>query len=165
MLRIADMALTKHPITPCLWFDSQALEAANFYTSIFKNSKIETISRYTSEGKDIHGHEEGTVLTVVFQLDGQTFTALNGGPIFKFNEAVSFQVFCDTQEEIDYYWDRLTEGGEESYCGWLKDKYGLSWQVVPSILPKLITDPERAERVTRAFMQMRKFDIATLEKA
>jgi len=152
-------------ITPCLWFDYQALEAANFYTSIFKNSSIESISRYTKEGKDIHGMEEGTVLTVVFQINGQQFTALNGGPIFKFSEAISLQVFCDSQEEIDFYWNSLTEGGEESQCGWCKDKFGLSWQIVPSILPKLMTYSARAGRVTQAFMQMKKFDIETLLKA
>jgi predicted 3-demethylubiquinone-9 3-methyltransferase (glyoxalase superfamily) len=152
-------------ITPCLWFDSQAEEAATFYTSIFRNSKIESISRYTNEGKEIHGQEEGKVLTVNFQINGQSYTALNGGPIFKFSEAVSFQVFCDTQDEIDYFWNKLTEGGEEGQCGWLKDKFGLSWQVVPSILPQLITDPEKAERVTRAFMQMKKFDIDKLLQA
>lgn len=152
-------------ITPCLWFDYQALEAANFYTSVFRNSKIETISRYTAEGKEIHGMEEGTALTVVFQLNGQSFTALNGGPVFRFNEAVSLQVFCDTQEEIDYYWYRLSDGGEEGQCGWLKDRYGLSWQIVPSILPRLLTDSNRAERVTKAFMQMKKFDILKLEQA
>ncbi|HNW97884.1 MAG TPA: VOC family protein [Bacteroidales bacterium] len=152
-------------ITPCLWFDSQAEEAAIFYTSIFRNSKIESISRYTSEGKEIHGQKEGTVLTVNFTINGQAFTALNGGPIFKFSEAISFQVFCDTQEEIDYYWDKLTAGGEEGQCGWLKDKFGVSWQIVPSILPKLITDPSKAEKVTKAFMQMKKFDIAKLKQA
>jgi predicted 3-demethylubiquinone-9 3-methyltransferase (glyoxalase superfamily) len=155
----------KMQITPCLWFDNQALEAATYYISIFKNSKIETISRYTSEGKEIHGQEEGTVLTVAFMLNGQTFTALNGGPLFRFNESVSFQVFCDTQDEIDYYWEHLTEDGEEGQCGWLKDKFGLSWQIVPTILPKLMTDADRAGRVTKAFMQMKKFDIVILEKA
>jgi predicted 3-demethylubiquinone-9 3-methyltransferase (glyoxalase superfamily) len=152
-------------ITPCLWFDSQAEEAAKFYTSIFRNSKIESISRYTNEGKEIHGQEAGTVLTVNFQINGQSYTALNGGPIFKFSEAVSFQVFCDTQDEIDYYWNKLTEGGEEGQCGWLKDKFGLSWQIVPSILPQLITDPAKAERVTKAFMQMKKFEIDKLLQA
>jgi predicted 3-demethylubiquinone-9 3-methyltransferase (glyoxalase superfamily) len=152
-------------ITPCLWFDNQALDAANFYTSVFKNSSIDKISYYTKEGKEIHGQEEGTVLTVAFHINGQPFTALNGGPIFKFSEAVSFQVFCETQEEIDSYWDSLTEGGEEGQCGWCKDKFGLSWQIVPTILPQLITDPERAGRVTRAFMQMKKFDIETLKMA
>lgn len=155
----------KNQITPCLWFDNQAEEAANFYTSIFKNSKIESISRYGKEGFETHGMKEGTVLTVAFQINGQPFTALNGGPIFKFTEAVSFQVFCDTQEEIDNYWNKLSDGGEESYCGWLKDKYGVSWQIVPSILPELMCDPARAGRVTNAFMQMRKFDIEKIVNA
>ena len=152
-------------ITPCLWFDNQALEAAIFYTSVFKNSKIESISRYTNEGKKIHGMEEGSVLTVVFCINEQNFTALNGGPIFKFNEAISLQVFCETQEEIDYYWNKLTNGGEEGQCGWCKDRFGLSWQIVPSILPQLMTDPEKSGRVTQAFMQMKKFDIEKLKQA
>jgi predicted 3-demethylubiquinone-9 3-methyltransferase (glyoxalase superfamily) len=154
-----------HQIAPCLWFDNQAEEAANFYTSVFKNSKIDSISRYTREGFEIHGQKEGTVLTVSFHINGQPFTALNGGPVFKFNEAVSFQVFCDTQEEIDNYWSKLTEGGEEGQCGWLKDKFGVSWQIVPAVLPKLLTDPTRAERVTRAFLQMKKFEIDKLVNA
>jgi predicted 3-demethylubiquinone-9 3-methyltransferase (glyoxalase superfamily) len=149
-------------ITPCLWFDNQAEEAANFYTSIFKNSAITAVSRYGKEGFEFHGQAEGTAMTVVFQINGQPFTALNGGPVFKFTEAVSFQVFCDSQEEIDHYRDSLTEGGEESQCGWLKDKYGVSWQIVPSILPSLMTDPARAGKVTAAFMKMKKFDIAKL---
>ena len=155
----------KNQITPCLWFDNQAEEAAMFYTSIFKNSKIDSISRYGKEGFEIHGQKEGTVLTVVFQINGQSFTALNGGPLFKFNESVSLQVFCETQEEIDFYWNKLTEGGEESQCGWLKDKFGLSWQVTPSILPELLRDPEKAGRVTNAFLQMKKFDIEKLMQA
>lgn len=155
----------KNQIAPCLWFDGQAEEAANFYVSIFNNSKIESISRYGKEGFEFHGQKEGTVLTVAFELNGQPFTALNGDPAFKFSEAISFQVFCDTQEEIDLYWSKLTEGGEESQCGWLKDKFGLSWQIVPSILPMLLTDPTKAARVTKAFLQMRKFDIAALLQA
>ena len=149
-------------ITPCLWFDNQAEEAASFYTSIFKNSKIDSISRYGKEGFEFHGQKEGTAMTVGFQINGQLYTALNGGPIFKFNEAVSFQVYCDSQNEIDYYWNKLTEGGEESQCGWLKDKFGLSWQIIPSILPKLMTDSTKAGRVTAAFLQMKKFDIQKL---
>jgi predicted 3-demethylubiquinone-9 3-methyltransferase (glyoxalase superfamily) len=152
-------------ITPCLWFDSQAEEAAIFYTSIFKNSKITDISRYGKEDFEIHVQKEGTVLTVGFQINGQPFTALNGGPLFKFNEALSFQVFCDTQEEIDQYWSKLTEGGEEGQCGWLKDRFGLSWQIVPSMLPKLMSDPSRADRVMKAFLKMKKFDIETLMQA
>lgn len=152
----------KNQIAPCLWFDNQAEEAARFYTSIFKNSEIETITRYGKEGFEVHGQKEGTVLTVAFRINGQPFTALNGIPVFKFNESVSFQVFCETQSEIDFYWNKLTEGGEEGQCGWLKDKFGLSWQVVPSILPQLLTDPDRAGRVTLAFLQMKKFDIEKL---
>ena len=140
-------------ITPCLWFENQAEEAASFYTSVFKNSKIENVSRYGKEGFEIHGQKEGTVLTVSFQINGQTFTALNGGPIFKFNEAISFQVYCETQEEIDSYWNKLSEGGQEGQCGWLKDKFGVSWQIIPTILPSLMIDPAKAGRVTNAFLQ------------
>jgi len=154
-----------HQITPCLWFDYQAEEAASFYVSIFRDSKINTVSRYTKEGFETHGQKEGTVLTVDFQINGQRFTAMNGGPIFTFNEAVSFQVFCDTQEEIDTYWSKLTEGGSESECGWLKDKYGVSWQIVPAILPQLIANPAKAESVMKALMQMTKFDISKLLEA
>ena len=138
-----------HPIYPCLWFDGQAKEAADFYCSIFKKSRI------TSENP----------MVVMFELNDSTFMALNGGPQFTFNEATSFVVNCDTQEEIDYYWEKLTEGGEESMCGWLKDKYGLSWQIVPSILGKLVSDPEKGQRVVQAFLKMRKFDIQTLLNA
>ena len=158
--------MTNHKITPCLWFDSQAEEAAKFYTSLFKNSKITSISYYPNEGKEIHGQEAGKVLTVAIEMNGQPFTALNGGPLFKFNESVSLQIMCDTQEEIDFYWTRLTGGGgEESMCGWLKDKYGLSWQVIPTILPELLKDPARAGRVMKVFMKMKKFDIEKLKKA
>jgi predicted 3-demethylubiquinone-9 3-methyltransferase (glyoxalase superfamily) len=149
-------------ITPCLWFDYQAEEAVNFYLSIFQNSKTESISYYGKEGFEIHGQKEGTVLTIGFQINGQSFTALNGGPFFKFNEAISFQIFCDTQEEIDYYWSKLTDGGEEGQCGWLKDKHGISWQIVPTILQKLLSDPIRAGNVTKVFLQMKKFDIERL---
>jgi predicted 3-demethylubiquinone-9 3-methyltransferase (glyoxalase superfamily) len=152
-------------ITPCLWFDNQAEEAAKYYTSIFNNSKIESISYYGKEGFEIHGQKEGTVLTVEFQINGQPFTALNGGPIFKFNESVSFQVFCETQDEIDDYWNKLCDGGEEGQCGWLKDKYGVSWQIVPSILSKLLSDKTRSERVMKVLMQMKKFDIEKLKQA
>lgn len=153
-------------ITPCLWFDNQAEEAAKLYTSIFKDSEITTVNRYTKEGFEIHGQKEGTVMTVSFTINGQNFTALNGGPIFKFSEAVSFQVLCDTQEEIDHYWNAFTkDGGEESMCGWLKDKFGVSWQITPTILPELLKDPEKAPRVTKVFMQMRKFDIEKLVNA
>lgn len=156
-------------ITPCLWFDSEAEEAATFYTSIFKNSKIGKITRYGKEGFEIHRRPAGTVMVVEFELDGQTFTALNGGPVFKFNEAVSLQVHCDTQEELDTYWQKLSAGGDEKaqQCGWLKDKYGLSWQIVPSILPKLMTggDAAKSERVMKAVLQMKKLDIKRLQQA
>jgi predicted 3-demethylubiquinone-9 3-methyltransferase (glyoxalase superfamily) len=152
-------------ITPCLWFDNQAEEAARYYTSIFNNSKIETVNYYGKEGFEIHGQKEGTVLTVDFKINGQSFTAMNGGPLFKFNESISFQVFCETQKEIDDYWLKLTDGGEEVECGWLKDKYGVSWQIVPSILTKLLSDPTKSERVMKALLQMKKFDIKKLEQA
>jgi predicted 3-demethylubiquinone-9 3-methyltransferase (glyoxalase superfamily) len=152
-------------ITPCLWFDNEALDAATFYVSVFKNSKIGDISHYGKEGFEFHGKPEGTVLAVGFTINGLDFTALNGGPQFKFSEAVSFEVFCETQEEIDHYWNKLTEGGSEGQCGWLKDKFGLSWQIVPVILPKLMTDPLKAARVTKAFLQMKKLDIETLKQA
>jgi predicted 3-demethylubiquinone-9 3-methyltransferase (glyoxalase superfamily)/uncharacterized protein YndB with AHSA1/START domain len=154
-----------HRIMPCLWFDNNAEEAVNFYTSVFRNSKILNKTYYTKEGYDIHHMKEGTVLTVNFQINGQSYTALNGGPYFKFNEAVSFQVFCETQDEIDYYWSRLGEGGEEGQCGWLRDKYGLSWQIVPSILQKLISDPRKAEKVFKLMMPMKKLYIDKLKNA
>lgn len=153
-------------ITPCLWYDKEAEDAANFYVSVFKkDSKINKVTRYGKEGHEVHGQKEGTVLTVDFTINGQTFIALNGGPQFKFNESVSFMIPCESQEEVDYYWNKLTEGGEESMCGWLKDKFGLSWQVVPTILPKLLSDPAKSERVMKALMQMRKFDIEKLQNA
>ncbi len=154
-----------HKISTCLWFDNQAEEAAKFYISVFRDSKIDIISYYGKEGFEIHGRKEGSVMTVSFTIDGRPFTALNGGPLFKFNESVSFQVFCNTQDEINYFWDRLTEGGEEGQCGWLKDKYGLSWQVIPDSLSELMSDPVRAERVTKVFMQMKKLDIRKLIEA
>lgn len=152
-------------ITPCLWFDNQAADAAQFYTSIFKNSNILTISHYGKEGFEFHGQKEGTVMTVDFQINGQPFTALNGGSVFQINEAISFQVFCESQDEIDYYWEKLTDGGQEDQCGWLKDKFGVSWQIVPTVLAELMTDPQRAGRVTNAYMQMKKFDIEKLLRA
>lgn len=155
----------KNKITPCLWFDTQAEEAANFYVSVFDNSKINNISRYGKEGYEIHKMKEGTALAVHVTINGQPFVAMNAGPQFKFTEAVSFQILCDTQEQIDYYWNKLTESGQESQCGWLKDKFGLSWQVVPTILEKLLLDKERSGRVMNAFMKMRKFDIETLKNA
>jgi predicted 3-demethylubiquinone-9 3-methyltransferase (glyoxalase superfamily) len=158
-----------HSITPCLWFDNQAEEAARFYTAVFKNSKIVNMTRYGEAGHEVHGQAAGTVLTVEFELDGHPFTALNGGPVFKFNEAISFQVHCDTQEEVDYYWEKLSEGGDEKaqQCGWLKDKYGVSWQVVPSVLPSMLNDPdsEKSGRVMTAMLQMKKMDIDTLKEA
>jgi predicted 3-demethylubiquinone-9 3-methyltransferase (glyoxalase superfamily) len=156
-------------ITPCLWFDSNAEEAVNFYTSIFKNSRIGKISRYGEAGYEIHGKPAGTVLTMEFDLNGQGFTALNGGPMFKFNESISFQVSCESQEEVDYYWEKLSEGGDEKaqQCGWLKDKYGVSWQIVPTILTHMLQDKdaEKSERVMTALLQIKKIDIRTLEHA
>ena len=154
-------------IIPCLWFVSNAEEAAIFYVSIFKNSRIGKIARYGEAGHEIHGRKAGTVMTIEFEINGQSFTALNGGPHFKFNEAVSFQVHCKTQQEIDYFWGKLGQGGQEGPCGWLKDKYGVSWQVVPNVLPAMLTDadPKRSQRVTKAFLQMKKFDIGELERA
>ena len=160
---------TVQKITPCLWFDHQAEEAVGFYTAIFENSRILNIARYGEAGQEDHGKPPGSVMTVAFELGGQAFTALNGGPIFRFNEAVSFQVNCETQEEVDYYWEKLSEGGDEKaqQCGWLKDKYGVSWQVVPTLLLEMINDPDSAksQRATEAMLQMRKIDIAGLKRA
>ena len=160
------MALAQR-FTPCLWFDNQAEEAARFYTGIFRKSKVTAITRYGSAGFEAHHRPAGSVMTVEFELDGQRFTALNGGPVFKFNEAVSFQILCDTQSEIDYFWSRLPDGGRESQCGWLKDRYGLSWQVVPAIMSELMSDHTSAgfERTMTAMLQMRKLDIEKLKKA
>jgi predicted 3-demethylubiquinone-9 3-methyltransferase (glyoxalase superfamily) len=156
-------------ITPCLWFDDQAEEAAKFYTGIFKSSKLGRISRYGEAGREIHGRTPGTVMTVEFELDGQAFTALNGGPVFKFNEAISFQVSCQDQHEVDYYWAKLSEGGDEraQQCGWLKDKFGVSWQIVPAVLIAMVSDPtsEKSQRAMAAMLQMKKIDIARLEQA
>lgn len=156
-------------ISPCLWFDDQAEEAVGFYTSIFENSRVVATSRYGEEGREIHGRPAGTVLTVAFELDGQAFTALNGGPIFKFNEAISLQVQCETQEELDRYWERLSQDGDPGaqQCGWLKDRYGLSWQIVPRDLAEMMSGPvsERTERVMKAVLQMKKIDIGALERA
>jgi predicted 3-demethylubiquinone-9 3-methyltransferase (glyoxalase superfamily) len=162
------MALSK-PITPCLWFDSQAEDAARFYTGIFKNSKMGKISRYTEAGTEVHGQPAGKVLTVEFELNGQPFTALNGGPQFKFTEAISFQIMCRDQEEVDYYWNKLGEGGDPKaqQCGWVKDKFGLSWQVVPTRMIELLSNPDRgkANRAMEAMLKMKKLDIAELERA
>lgn len=156
-------------ISPCLWFDDQGEEAARFYTSIFQNSRIIGITRYGEAGHEIHGRAAGSVMTVQFELDGTPFTALNGGPVFTFNESISFQVSCATQAEVDYYWERLSAGGDEQaqQCGWLKDRYGLSWQVVPAVLESMLNDPdsERAERVMTAVLRMKKLDVAELERA
>jgi len=156
-------------ITPFLWFDNQAEQAANYYVSIFRNSKIGQVTRYGKEGYEIHRMEEGTVMTVDFDIENQKFMALNGGPVFKFNEAISFQVLCDTQEELDYYWDKLSEGGDKNaqQCGWLKDKYGVSWQIVPKVLFKMIQDKDqvKSQRVMKAMLQMHKLDIQTLIQA
>jgi predicted 3-demethylubiquinone-9 3-methyltransferase (glyoxalase superfamily) len=156
-------------IAPCLWFDDQAEEAAKFYTGIFKNSRITKLTRYGKAGHEIHGRPAGTVMAVAFELEGQSFSALNGGPLFKFNEAISLQVMCATQEEVDYYWAKLSEGGDKKaqQCGWLKDKYGLSWQVVPTILLQMLSDPDpkKSERAMTAMLQMKKFDIDKLKRA
>jgi predicted 3-demethylubiquinone-9 3-methyltransferase (glyoxalase superfamily) len=158
---------SKHPITPCLWFDTQAEEAAHFYVSIFEDSEIEAITRYGKEGFEIHGKPAGAVMTVSFRLRGAPYVALNGGPHFELNEAFSLQVFCDTQAEIDHYWAELSRGGEEGRCGWLEDKFGVSWQVVPAVLPRMLLDPDekKSARATNAFLQMRKFDLAALQRA
>ena len=154
-------------ITPFLWFDNQAEEAVNFYTSIFKNSKILNVARYDNESANASGRPPGSVMTASFQLDGQEFIALNGGPEFQFTEAISFYVNCESQEEVDELWEKLTDGGEEVQCGWLKDKFGISWQIVPTILGKLMSDPDpvKAQRVTKAMLQMKKIEIEGLMQA
>jgi predicted 3-demethylubiquinone-9 3-methyltransferase (glyoxalase superfamily) len=161
------MKMTAHKIMPCLWFDTQAEAAANHYVSIFENSKLGSITRYGKEGHEIHGKPTGSVMTVEFEIAGTKFLALNGGPEFKFDEAISFQIFCETQAEVDYFWSKLSQGGRDGPCGWLKDKFGLSWQVVPAILPELLKDPNpaKAEGVMKAMLQMRKIDIAVLKQA
>ncbi|GMV59876.1 MAG: putative 3-demethylubiquinone-9 3-methyltransferase [Betaproteobacteria bacterium] len=156
-------------ITPFLWFDHEAEQAASFYIGIFPNSRIVQVARYGEAGREIHGRPAGSVMTVTFELDGQPFTALNGGPVFRFNEAISFQVDCATQAEVDHYWDKLCAGGDPKaqQCGWLKDRYDVSWQIVPTVLQKLLggADPARSERVMQALLQMKKLDIAELERA
>ena len=162
------MALSKPKLTTCLWFENQAEEAARFYCSVFKDSKIGRTAYYPDAGQDIHGKPKNSVLTVEFELAGMPFTALNGGPMFKFNEAISLQVPCKTQEEIDYYWSALTaDGGQPSQCGWLKDKYGVSWQTAPARVIELLQDPDpaRAQRAMASMMTMTKIDIATVEAA
>ena len=150
-------------LTACLWFDTEGEDAATLYTSVFPNSKITKVTRYGSAGP----RSEGTVMTVEFELDGKSFVALNGGPDFTFNEAVSFQVFCESQDEVDQYWNALSDGGEEGPCGWLKDKFGLSWQIIPTALPRLLgdPDPEKSQRVMAAMLEMKKIDVDELERA
>ncbi len=152
-------------IVPNLWFTERAEEAVEFYVSIFKNSKILETAYYPEAAEEVLGQKAGSVMTVLFELDGQQFLALNGGPAFKFNEAVSFIIYCDTQDEIDYYWEKLSAVPEAEQCGWLKDKYGLSWQVAPRMLDKLMLNPETSNKATKAFLKMKKIDIAELEKA
>jgi predicted 3-demethylubiquinone-9 3-methyltransferase (glyoxalase superfamily) len=156
-------------ITPFLWFDSQAEEAVSFYTSIFKKSKVVTTTRYGQAGAEASGRPKGTVMTMAFQLEGQDFVTINGGPHFKFTEAISFVVNCESQDEVDYYWEKLSEGGDPKaqQCGWLKDKYGLSWQIVPAVLGELLSnpDPEKSQRVMKAMLKMKKIDIETLRRA
>jgi predicted 3-demethylubiquinone-9 3-methyltransferase (glyoxalase superfamily) len=159
----------KQRIRPCLWFDDQAEQAANFYVGIFEKSRIVLVTRYGKAGLEVHQRPAGSVMTVEFEIENQRFTALNGGPIFKFNEAVSFEIHCETQDEIDYYWEKLTPGGDPKaqVCGWLKDRYGVSWQVVPTKLQKMLTDEksEKSQRAFAAMLEMKKLDIAALEKA
>jgi predicted 3-demethylubiquinone-9 3-methyltransferase (glyoxalase superfamily) len=156
-------------IAPCLWFDDRAEEAARFYVGIFKNSKIREISRYSDAGHEVHGRPAGSVMAVSFELDGQPFTALNGGPLFKFSEAISFQISCETQEEVDHYWSKLSAGGDKNaqQCGWLKDRFGLSWQVVPTVLLQMLMDPDpaKSKRAMEAMLQMKKLDITNLKRA
>ena len=161
------MPKTVQRITPFLWFDTQAEEAANFYISIFPNSKIRGVTRYDEAGEKVAGRPRGSVMTVPFELDGQEFVALNGGPVFTFTEAISFVVNCETQEEVDRFWNRLSAGGQEVQCGWLKDRFGVSWQIVPTVLPEMLQDPdpEKAKRVMAAMLKMIKLDIAALKRA
>lgn len=152
-------------ITPFLWFDTQAEEAVNYYVSIFKNSKIVNVARYGDDAAKVSGRPMGSVMTVAFQLDGQPFVALNGGPVFSFTPAISFMVDCKTQEEVDHLWDKLSADGEQQQCGWLRDRYGVSWQIVPSMLGKLMSDPATAQRVMQAMLPMTKLDIQALRQA
>jgi len=159
--------MTNTKMTICLWYDDQAEQAANYYCSIFKNSSLDRISRYGEEGFEFHKKPVGTAMTVEFTINGMNFQALNGGPQFVFNEATSIVVYCETQEEINFYWNELTKGGEEGPCGWLKDKFGVSWQIVPSILPTYMADKDtiKSQKVAAAYLKMKKFDIETLIKA
>jgi len=160
---------TIQKIIPCLWFDNQAEEAAKFYCSIFEHSRITRVTHYGKEGQDVHGRAPGSVMTVSFEIAGTQLTALNGGPHFKFSEAISLQVMCDSQDEIDRYWTKLSVGGDPKaqQCGWLKDKFGLSWQIVPAVLPELMGDKDvlKADRTMKAMLQMKKLDIAKLQQA
>ena len=161
------MVTIRRKIVPCIWLEKDAEKAAEFYVSVFKNSRILLTSSYARASEEVSGQKAGSVLTVSFTLEGQEFMVLNGGPAFRLSEAVSFMVYCDTQDEIDYYWNKLSFVPEAEQCGWLKDKFGLSWQIVPAILDGMITDkdPEKVERVTAAFLKMKKFDISALKKA
>ena len=161
------MPTMRQKISVCLWFDDQAEEAVNFYVSVFKNSRIGSLTRYDEEGAKAAGRPVGSVMTVAFELDGQEFVALNGGPVFTFTEAISLIVNCETQAEVDAFWTKLSAGGQEVQCGWLKDRFGLSWQIVPTILPEMLRDkdPEKARRVMAAMLKMKKIDIATLKRA
>jgi predicted 3-demethylubiquinone-9 3-methyltransferase (glyoxalase superfamily) len=162
-----DVPTLQQKINPCLWFDTEAEDAAKFYTSVFQNSRIKRISRYGKAGQDVHGKKPGSVMVVEFEIEGQTFLALNGGPQFKFNEAVSLHVQCETQDEIDHFWSRLAQGGQEGRCGWLKDKYGLSWQIVPTVMADMMTDADSAksERAMNAILKMKKLDLQSLKSA
>jgi len=161
------MRKTMQKITPFLWFDNQAEEAVNFYVAIFKDSRIRSIARYEEEAAKASGRPKGSVMTVAFELNGQEFIALNGGPLFKFTEAISFVVNCETQEEVDHFWKRLTAGGQEVQCGWLKDRFGVSWQIVPTVLDEMLQDkdPEKSRRVMAAMLKMKKINIEALKKA
>jgi len=156
----------KNGIIPCLWFDKNAEQAVEFYLSVFENSSKGDVLYFTEEGQEQHGQPPGLVLTINFTINGMEITALNGGPQFRFNEAISLQIYCDTQEEIDYYWERLTaDGGEEGQCGWLKDKFGVSWQVAPGQMNEWMKDPERGRRITAVFMKMKKLDLKAIKEA
>ena len=161
------MPIVTQKIMPCLWFDTEAEAAANLYTSVFRDSKILSVSRYCKEGFEVHGRPEGTVMTVEFQIEGQRFVALNGGPQFKFSEAISFQIHCETQEETDYYHEKLSAGGQVLPCGWLKDKFGMAWQATPVELIKMVTDPDRAkaQRAMQVMMTQEKIDLTPIRKA
>jgi predicted 3-demethylubiquinone-9 3-methyltransferase (glyoxalase superfamily) len=161
------MPKTMQRITPFLWFDNQAEDAAKFYVSIFKNSRIGSVARYDQEAAKVSGRPEGSVMTVAFELDGQEFTALNGGPLFKFTEAISFVVNCETQKEVDHFWEKLSAGGQEVQCGWLKDRFGVSWQIVPTVLTEMLQDKDRekSRRVMAAMLKMIRINIEALQKA